>query len=236
MVVKRVSLFLGVVLVGLSSACADSVKEQKDTKVETSAKEESEGKATTKSPDYTSSSNAQSTATAKTVNVPNQERRVIQFMPPRVDEYDDEYPPTVQEITDIDWSTKTQSGSDDYFGEVEAPPMPEIRAEDTIFDVVDEQAEFPGGMAAMREYLKKNMMYPAIAKDAGIEGKCYIRFIVNTDGSISDVRVLRGVSDCPQCDREALRVVKNMPKWAPGKVDGKAVRLNYTLPIVFKLT
>jgi protein TonB len=91
-------------------------------------------------------------------------------------------------------------------------------------------------MDAMRVYLKKNLMYPIMARDAGIQGKCYIRFIVNADGSISDVRVLRGVTDCPECDQEALRVVKRMPNWAPGKVNGKAVRINYNLPIVFKLT
>jgi periplasmic protein TonB len=235
MVLKSVSLFLGVLLVGLSSACADSVKEQKNTKIETPAKEVSNGKAIAKTPDYRYSSKAQSTTTSKTVNVPKKER-VIQFIPPRVVQYDDEYPPTVQEITDSDWSSKTQSGTDDYYGVVEPEMLPEIRVEENILDFVDEQAQFPGGMTAMREYLKKNLMYPEIARDAEIQGKCYIRFIVNTDGSISDVRVLRGVADCPECDKEAMRVVKSMPKWAPGKVNGKAVRMNYNLPIVFKLS
>lgn len=234
MVVKRVSLFLGVVLVGLSSACADSVKEQKDIKAETTAKEVSEGKTTTKSPAQTSSSNARSTATAKTINVPKQ-KRVIQFIPPRIVEYDDEYPPTVQDITDIDWSAKTQKGSDDYYGDVEPAPIPEIRVESDILEIVDEPAEFPGGMDAMREYLKKNMMYPMSAKEAGIQGKCYLRFIVNTDGSISNVRVVRGVADCPECDKEAMRVVKNMPNWKPGRMNGKDVKMYFTLPIAFKL-
>lgn len=235
MVVKRVSLFLGVVLVGLSSACSHGVKEQKETKVETSTKEESEVKATTKSPAQTSSSNAQSTATVKTVNVPKQ-KRAIQFIPPRIVEYDDEYPPTVQDITDIDWTTKTQSGTNDYYGEVEPAPMPEIRVESDILEIVDEPAEYPGGMTAMREYLKNNMMYPMSAKEAGIQGKCYLRFIVNTDGSISDVRVLRGVADCPECDKEATRVVENMPNWKPGRMNGKDVKMYFTLPISFKLT
>jgi len=235
MVVKKVSLFLGVVLVGLSSACSDGVKEQKETKVETSTKEESEVKATTKSPAQTSSSNAQSTATVKTVNVPKQ-KRAIQFIPPRIVEYDDEYPPTVQDITDIDWTTKTQSGTNDYYGEVEPAPMPEIRVVSDILEIVDEPAEYPGGMTAMREYLKNNMMYPMSAKEAGIQGKCYLRFIVNTDGSISDVRVLRGVADCPECDKEATRVVKNMPNWKPGRMNGKDVKMYFTLPISFKLT
>jgi protein TonB len=234
MVVKKVSLFLGVVLVGLSSACSDSVKEQKETKVETSAKEESEGKANTKSPAQTSSSKSRSAATAKTINVPKQ-KRVIQFTPPKIVEYDDEYPPTVQDITDIDWSAKTQKGSDDYYGDVEPAPRPEIRVESDILEIVDEPAEFPGGMDAMREYLKKNMMYPMSAKEAGIQGKCYLRFIVNTDGSISNVRVVRGVVDCPECDKEAMRVVKNMPNWKPGRMNGKDVKMYFTLPIAFKL-
>lgn len=235
MVAKSISLFLGVVLVGVSSACTDSVKEQKNTKVETSEKEVSDGKATTESSGHASSSNAQYTEAAKTVKVPNQER-VIQFIPPRVDRYDDEYPPTVQEITDRDWPSNTQSGTEDYYGDEEPEMLPEIRIEENVLDFVDEPAEFPGGMTAMREYLKKNLMYPAIAKDAGIQGKCYLRFIVNADGSISDVSVLRGVANCPECDKEAMRVVKSMPKWAPGKVNGKAVRMNYNLPIVFKLS
>ncbi len=225
---------MGIVLVGLSSACADSVKEQKDTKVETTAKEESESKVNTKSPAQTSSSNARSTATAKMVNVPKQ-KRLMQFTPPRIVEYDDEYPPTVQDITDIDWSAKTQKGIDDYYGDVEPAPMPEIRVESDILEIVDEPAEFPGGMDAMREYLKKNMMYPMSAKEAGIEGKCYLRFIVNTDGSISNVRVVRGVADCPECDKEAMRVVKNMPNWKPGRMNGKDVKMYFTLPIAFKL-
>jgi protein TonB len=234
MVVKIVSLFLGVVLVGLSSACADSVKEQKNTKIETPEKEVSDGKAIAKTPGHRYSSKAQSTTTSKTVNVPKKER-VIQFIPTRVVRYDDEYPATVQEITDRDWSSKTQSGTDDYYGGEEPEMLPEIRVEKTVLEIVDEPAEFPGGMNAMREYLKKNLMYPAIAKDAGIQGKCYLRFIVNTDGSISDVRVLRGLADCPECDQEALRVVKRMPNWVPGKMNGKVVRMYYTLPISFKL-
>lgn len=226
---------MGIVLVGLSSACADTVKEQKETNVERVSKVESEVKANNQASKHRPATSSQSTASAKTVSVPRQER-LVQFRAPRIVQYDDEYPPVVEQIEERDWSTRTQKGSDHFFGELEAPPTPEIRAEENVFEVVDELAEFPGGMAAMREYLKKNMSYPAIAKDQGLQGKCYIRFIVNTDGSISDVKVLRGVPDCPQCDSEAVRVVKNMPKWAPGKVNGKAVRMNYNLPLVFKLT
>jgi len=234
MVVKRGSLLMGILLVGLSSACSDNVEDQKDKKVEKSQIEKTGIQAKGKKLSQTTNASSPSSTTSKTVNVPQSDRR-IQFLPPRIVEYDDEYPP-VEQISDIDWSAKTQAGSDDYFGDVEPAPMPEIRANDNVLEIVDEPAAFPGGMAAMREFLKNNMMYPAIAKDAGIQGKCYIRFIVNTDGSISDVKVLRGVPDCPECDKEAVRVVKNMPNWAPGKMNGKVVRMYYNLPISFKLT
>jgi protein TonB len=235
MVFRRKYLFMGIVFVGLSNACADNVKEQKETKADSIAKEKSVEKAIPKTPDHRYSSKAQSTNTSKTVNVPKKDR-AIQFITPRVVEYDEEYSPIVHEIKDINWTTKTQSGTDDYYGNMEPEMLPEIRNEENVLDFADEQAEFPGGMDAMRVYLKKNLMYPIMARDAGIQGKCYIRFIVNADGSISDVKVLRGVTDCPECDQEALRVVKRMPNWAPGKVNGKAVRINYNLPIVFKLT
>jgi len=234
MVVKRVNLFFGVVLVGLSSACADGTKDQMDKEAE---KSQVENKTTqTKGNKMLQNSTATSptSSTSKTVKVP-QSDRVVQFTPPRIVEYDDEYPP-VEQITDIDWSAKTQAGSDDYFGDVEPAPMPEIRANDNVLEIVDEPAEYPGGREAMSEYLKKNLMYPTIAKELEIQGKCYIRFIVNTDGSISDVRVVRGVPDCPECDKEAVRVVKNMPHWAPGKMNGKIVKSVFTLPIAFKLT
>jgi protein TonB len=235
MVFRRKYLFMGIVLVGLSNACADNVKEQKETKADSIAKEKSVEKAIPKTPDHRFSSKAQSTNTSKTVNVPKKDRE-IQFTPPRIVQDAHEYPPIVEQITESDWSSKTQSGTDVYYENVEPEMLPEIRNEENVLDFADEQAEFPGGMDAMRVYLKKNLMYPIMARDAGIQGKCYIRFIVNADGSISDVRVLRGVTDCPECDQEALRVVKRMPNWAPGKVNGKAVRINYNLPIVFKLT
>ena len=233
--VKRGCLLMGCAFLGLFSACSENAKKQNETKADSIAKEKSEGKAIRKTPDHRYSSKAQSTITAKTVNIPKKER-AIQFITPRVVEYDEEYSPIVHEIKDINWTTKTQSGTDDYYGNMEPEMLPEIRNEENVLDFADEQAEFPGGMDAMRVYLKKNLMYPIMARDAGIQGKCYIRFIVNADGSISDVKVLRGVTDCPECDQEALRVVKRMPNWAPGKVNGKAVRINYNLPIVFKLT
>lgn len=104
-----------------------------------------------------------------------------------------------------------------------------------IHTVLDEPAEFPGGNGALNTFLKENLKYPETASAKEIEGKCYIRFVIDTEGTISDVKVMRGVLDCPECDQEAIRVVKMMPKWKPGKSKGKAVKSYYNLPVKFKL-
>lgn len=93
--------------------------------------------------------------------------------------------------------------------------------------------EFPGGMEAMMHFLSDNIRYPEKAKDDNIEGRVFIQFVVEKDGSIGEVKLLRGIGG--GCDEEAIRVVKAMPKWTPGQQDGKAVRVYYTLPIFFKL-
>jgi protein TonB len=105
--------------------------------------------------------------------------------------------------------------------------------EEEIFKVVEKMPSYPGGEAEMFKYLQANLKYPPIAKESGIQGKVYIRFLVEKDGSIARVEVLRGVH--PSCDEEAMRVVKNMPKWQPGEQRGKPVRVWYTLPVHFKL-
>jgi periplasmic protein TonB len=112
--------------------------------------------------------------------------------------------------------------------EVEEAPVAE-----TIFDVVEENASFPGGEALMGEFLRKNIKYPPMARESGIQGRVYVEFIVYKDGTIGDVKIRRGVS--PELDEEALRVVKMMPKWEPGKQRGKPVTCRFTLPINFKL-
>jgi protein TonB len=115
---------------------------------------------------------------------------------------------------------------------IEEEPEEEI-VEEEIFTIVENMPEFPGGTEALFKYLGKNIKYPAMAKDAGIKGKVYVTFVVDKDGSIADVRVLRGIGG--GCDEEAIRVVGGMPKWAPGKQRGKAVRVQYNLPINFIL-
>lgn len=102
-----------------------------------------------------------------------------------------------------------------------------------VFEVVERMPQFPGGVAAQVEYFKKNLRYPAEAKKAGTQGRVVVQFFVNKDGSISNVKVLRGVD--PALDAEAIRLVNSMPKWKPGMQKGKAVTVKYTVPVLFKL-
>lgn len=118
------------------------------------------------------------------------------------------------------------------------PPAPEPKVEPAkseIYNVVEEPAEFPGGKAAMNQFLAKNMRYPERAVEAGLEGKCYLQFVIKKTGEITDVKVKKGVPDCRECDQEAVRIVKLMPKWTPGKSNGKAVDSYFTMPLVFKM-
>ena len=115
---------------------------------------------------------------------------------------------------------------------VETPDEPFVN-EDDVFQVVQEMPEFPGGMDKLLEYEDKKIKYPAKARKEGIEGRVIVEFIVEKDGSISGPKVIRSLT--PKCDAEALRVVKSMPKWKPGKQNGKFVRVKYTLPVRFKL-
>ena len=114
-------------------------------------------------------------------------------------------------------------------------PPPPVSSPVDYTDIVDIPAEYPGGYAALMKYLKDNLVYPERAKELGIEGKCFLKFVVEEDGSISDIKVARGVTDCKECDDEAIRLVKGMPKWIPGKNGTQAVKQWYNLPIKFKL-
>lgn len=144
---------------------------------------------------------------------------------------------TQEETENTNVSTQTVDNGTDFGKIIEQPKgkvVEEVKPE-VIFDDVEEAAEFPGGRAEMMKYLASNIRYPETASQAGIEGKCYLKFVVGTDGNIENVRVLRGVPDCPECDREAVRVVKGMPKWRPGKNGGKSVKSYFNLPVNFKL-
>lgn len=115
------------------------------------------------------------------------------------------------------------------------PPVQEEEevVEAEIFMVVESMPEFPGGAVKMMEYISKNIKYPAMARESGIQGRVFVQFVVEPDGSVSKVQVLRGIGG--GCDEEAIRVVESMPKWTPGKQRGKAVRVMFNLPVRFTL-
>ena len=139
---------------------------------------------------------------------------------------------------DADVEETTIQASDETDKAVEVKYVPVEVEEDEveeqqIFQVVEEMPEFPGGMGECMKWLSKNMKYPTISQENGVQGRVIVQFVVNRDGSIVDATVARGVD--PYLDKEALRVVGLMPKWKPGKQRGKAVSVKYTLPVMFRL-
>ena len=129
-------------------------------------------------------------------------------------------------------------GNDDANGEVlkikEAVAQPEPKPEvEKVFDVVEQMPSFPGGPSALMEWLSNNVKYPVVAQENGVQGRVVVSFVVERDGSITDVKVVRGVD--PSLDREASRVVRAMPRWIPGKQNGSAVRVKYNVPVAFRL-
>lgn len=117
--------------------------------------------------------------------------------------------------------------------EIKAPEPPKHEEETKIFTVVEQMPLFPGGDAALMAYLRDNIHYPTVAAENGVQGRVVVGFVVERDGSITDVNVLRSVD--PSLDREAMRVVKGMPRWTPGKQNGSAVRVKYQVPVTFRL-
>ena len=113
------------------------------------------------------------------------------------------------------------------------PPAPKPEVATKVFDVVEEMPSFPGGNGALMSYLASNTKYPVVAQENGVQGRVIVSFVVERDGSITDVRVVRSVD--PSLDREASRVVRSMPRWSPGKQNGSTVRVKYTVPVVFRL-
>ena len=138
------------------------------------------------------------------------------------------------EVEDIDINAEVDQ---DEILEEYVYEAPEIEDEDLqeeeVFLSVEENPEFPGGPAKLLEYVQKNLKYPMMARESDIQGKVFVGFVVEKDGSVSNVKVLRGIGG--GCDEEAVRVVQSLPKFKPGKQRGNPVRVAYTLPIVFKL-
>jgi len=117
----------------------------------------------------------------------------------------------------------------------ETAPVSPVTARVRTVIILDEKVEYPGGIGAMKEFIRANMHYPERAIQQAIEGKSWVKFVVDTEGTISNITVSKGIPDCPECDAEAVRLVGMMPKWTPGKDNGKAVKSYTTIPVIFKL-
>lgn len=135
----------------------------------------------------------------------------------------------IEDDIEIDVEADQETEVQDYV------PVEEEEEEEEaqIFTVVESMPDFPGGDAARIKYLNENIKYPQMARESGIQGRVFVTFVVEKDGSVTDVRVLRGIGG--GCDEEAIRVIKNMPKWDAGKQRGKPVRVQFNMPILFKL-
>ncbi|HJH60841.1 MAG TPA: energy transducer TonB [Bacteroidetes bacterium] len=138
----------------------------------------------------------------------------------------------VEDEIDINAEVSQEEIIEEYV--YEAPEIEEEEiVEAEIFTVVEQMPEFPGGAAEMTRFIQKNIKYPMMARESDIQGRVYINFVVEPDGSVSNVTVMRGIGG--GCDEEAVRIVNMMPKWNPGKQRGVAVRCSFTVPIVFRL-
>ena len=161
-------------------------------------------------------------------------QKVIKFVPPKVvkEEVVEEIP-TIEEIKQHEVAAVEIEGPTEIVFEEPVEEVVVEEDENKIFTVVEQQPEFQGGYEAMMNFIKKNMRYPASARRMGVDGTVYVSFVVSKDGSISEVKTIRGIS--ADCDQEAMRVVSMMPPWRPGKQNGKPVFVRFVLPIKFQL-
>jgi protein TonB len=175
------------------------------------------------------------------VEAPPPLKSTMKFLPPVVkpdDQVVEEELPTQDELKMVDPGTKTlegdPSGIDYSLIEVNEPTEEVVEEEKPeIFTFVEEMPSFPGGDQALLKFFSDNIVYPEIAKRAGVEGRVFLTFVVGKDGGISDVQVAKGIG--AGCEEEAIRVLKTMPRWNPGKQNGNPVHVRISLPIVFKL-
>lgn len=170
----------------------------------------------------------------------------IKFTAPVIKKDNEVRPEDMMKSQDEILSTNTAIGAFDVKGNDEAgevlkakeviatEPVKPKEEENKVFDVVEQMPSFPGGQAALMNYLNSNIKYPVIAEENGIQGRVVIQFVVGKDSSISNVHVVKSVD--PSLDKEAVRVVKNMPRWIPGKQNGQSVTVRYTLPVTFRLS
>lgn len=171
-------------------------------------------------------------------------KSTLQFVPPTIakdEEVTEDKMATQEEVQEskIQISVADVKGTDEKHG-VDIAELREHKqivqekpVEEKPFYTVEQMPGFPGGEAEMNKFISENLKYPIVAQESGIQGRVTIRFVVTKTGEISDVTVVRGID--PSCDKEAVRVVKSMPKWIPGKQNGLNVPVYFTLPIVFKL-
>ncbi len=169
----------------------------------------------------------------------------VKFTAPEIKKDNEVRPEDEMKSQDEIMSSKLSVGSFDVKGNDEGgevlkakeviatEPVKPKEEENKVFDVVEQMPSFPGGNAALMNYLGQNIKYPVIAEENGIQGRVIVQFVVGKDGHISDVRVAKSVD--PSLDKEAVRVVKGMPRWIPGKQNGQAVTVRYTLPVTFRL-
>jgi periplasmic protein TonB len=160
-------------------------------------------------------------------------QQVIKFVPPKVvrEEVVEEVP-TIAELKQNEVATVSVEGTDEV---VFDEPVAQVVEDDSdeIFTYVEQQPEFPGGYEAMMNFIRKNMVYPSLARKMQIDGTVHVSFLVSKEGAISEVKVLRGI--LADCDNEAVRVVKLMPPWNPGKQNGRPVYVRFIMPIKFRL-
>ncbi|WP_338871802.1 TonB family protein [Spirosoma sp. SC4-14] len=172
----------------------------------------------------------------------NTVRNLPPVVMPEAEVIEEALPPTTDQLEDAVSGTETAEGT----GDVDIIAPPEAAAPTAIekavevtsrpeepFIAPEQQPEYPGGAEAMRTFLSRNLTYPRAASSAGVSGRVYVSFVVNTDGSLTDVQVMKGIGF--GCDEEALRVIKKMPHWKPGKQSGRPVRVKFNLPIAFTL-
>lgn len=173
------------------------------------------------------------------IQAPPPLKSTIKFLPPVVkpdDQVTEEYIPTVDELKNIDPGAKTEEGQEggyDY-SLVEVEQKEEVApVKEEIFSYVEEMPSFSGGDQELLKFISKNIVYPEIAKRAGVEGKVLISFVINRDGSPSNFDVIKGIG--AGCDEEAIRVIKLMPNWKPGRQNGQPVKVKLVVPFSFRL-
>lgn len=161
----------------------------------------------------------------------------VKFIPPKVVEDEkvtEEDPPTVDDMKDKQISTENREGEKSTVEEiVETGPAVVEEVKEEVFLVVEEMPEFEGGMIGLQKHFGKNIKYPAKAMEMGTTGRVIVSFVVNKDGDVVNPEILKGIGD--GCDEEALRVIKSLPKWKPGKQNGRSASVKFTVPINFKL-